>query len=242
MRQSRMKVKRESFNIYPALDIRHGAIARTPQSNLHSIKDALRTFEIPGITWLHLVDLDFTYSEGLNTDLLHEIISDTHLKVQISGGIKDASAFEYVTQFNPHRINLAPDFLLSKDALIEALNSSQYETSFAIDVVDNVVTSRATGRNFGEVSEVIQWLSVNGCKQIVLTEAAKDGRLEGVNIEIYRQYCDETDIPIVASGGVSSVEDIQTLKDVGVVGVIVGAALHHGTITLSDAIKALEVS
>lgn len=237
-----MKVKRESFNILPALDIRRGALARSPHSHIHTIKDALNAFEVPGITWLHLVDLDFTFQEGSNADLLHEVISNTNLNIQISGGIRDALALEYVGRFKPDRINLAPDFLLRKDELVEAMNSSQYETSFAIDLIDNVVTSRATGQHFGEVSQVIQWLAVNGCKQIVLTEILKDGRLEGVNYETYRQICHQTDIPIVASGGVSTIEDIRRLKDIGVVGVIVGAALHHGAFTLSEALKVLEIS
>jgi len=237
-----MKVERDIFEIIPALDIRAGALARSPQSNFRTIQDALDAFEIPGISWLHLVDLDFTHDEGSNVDLLHEVVSNTSLNIQISGGIKDMAAFEYATQFKPERINLAPDFLLHKDELVEVLNASEYQTSFAIDLIGDEVTSRATKRSFGEVSDVIQWLTSNGCERIVLTEAARDGRLQGVNHEIYRKLCDETSLPIVASGGVSSVEDIVTLKNLGVVGVIVGAALHHGTIQLSDALNALETS
>lgn len=231
---------RDGFDIYPALDIRGGSLARSPESEFQSIDDALHAFEVPGIQWLHLVDLDFTYGEGSNAGILKEIISKTVLNIQVSGGIQDAKAFDYVCQFNPQRINLAPDFLLRKDELVDALNSTEYETSFAIDLSDNIVTSRATGRIFGEVSEVIHWLSGNGCKRIVLTEVAKDGRLQGVNYELYRSVCDQTDIPIVASGGVSSIADIVELKDIGVVGAIVGAALHHGNFTLSEALNALE--
>lgn len=237
-----MKVERDHFEIIPALDIRGGELARSPQSNFRSIKDALDTFDIPGISWLHLVDLDFTHDEGSNADLLYEVVSNTSLNIQISGGIKDVTGFEYATQFKPQRINLAPDFLLYKDELVEVLNTSEYQTSFAIDLIGDEVTSRATKRSFGEVSGVLQWLESNGCERIVLTEAARDGRLQGVNYEIYQKLCDATSLPIVASGGVSSIEDILTLKSFGVVGVIVGAALHHGTIQLSDALNALETS
>lgn len=234
-----MKVQSDQFEIYPALDIERGEIARSPQSQFNSVRDALIAYEIPGISWLHLVDLDLAYARGTNEEVIQTIVEASTVKIQMSGGIKDKNAFEYASRFHPDRINLAPDFLEHVDDLVEVFHDTVIETSFALDVADNRVVSRATGKEFGELESVIRWLTENGCKRIILTEASRDGRLRGVNIDLYKRCLDLTSIPLVASGGVSTESDIMQLADIGVAGAVIGAALHHGTINLQSAVASL---
>lgn len=234
-----MTVHSDAFEIYPALDIERGKLARSPQSQFNTLQDALTAYNVPGISWLHLVDLDFAYARGANQEVLQNIVDTTSLKIQISGGIKDRASFELVSQFRPARINLAPDFLHRADDLVAIFHESQIDTSFALDVADNHVVSRATGGEFGDLESVMRWLADNGCKRIVLTEAARDGKLSGVNTDLYKRCLELTDIPLVASGGISTESDIVQLADIGVAGAIIGAALHHGTINLHSAVAKL---
>lgn len=229
----------DSFLLYPALDIKAGVLARTPLSSLNTWSDALGAYEIPGIQWLHLVDLDFAFQQGSNQSVIEEVISKTSLKVQISGGIMNLNTLEYAKSLNPTRINLAPDFLGRKDDLSRLFSNDDYEFSFAIDVDEDVVVSRATGNVFGNARDEVRWLSENGCRCIILTDSKRDGRLQGVNLDVYKRYLDVTAVPIIASGGISSIDDVLNLAAVGVAGAVVGAALHEGVFQLSDALYAL---
>lgn len=237
--QSRTKVSSDVFEIYPALDVQDGKLARSPESRFQTIAEALGAYEIPGITWLHLVDLDLAYNRGSNTETIAQVMSDTSLKVQLSGGIKTVDLFKAALEFRPSRINLAPDFLLQKVDLAVVLGNTDVEVSCAIDLEDNQLVSRATGAHFGPIEPHLAWLEEHGCQQIVLTEAKRDGKLEGVNIDLYKHMRELTGMRIVASGGVSSMTDIQALANSGVAGVIVGTALHHGTINLSEVVAEL---
>lgn len=229
----------ESFLLYPALDIKNGALARTSNSSLATWREALSAYEVPGIQWLHLVDLDFAFQQGRNQSVIEDVMSSTSLKVQLSGGIKDKDAFNYALSFNPTRINLAPDFLDNKDDLSEILSENVSDVSFAIDLVEDTVVSRATGQDLGSALDAIRWLSENGCPRIILTESKRDGRLQGVNLDVYKRYREVTSMPIIASGGITSIDDVVNLANLGISGAVIGAALHQNAFHLSDALDAL---
>lgn len=229
----------DSFLLYPALDIKDGALARTSDSSLTSWNEALTAYEIPGIHWLHLVDLDFAFQLGSNQSVIEDVMRATSLDVQLSGGIKNKSAFEYAVSLNPTRINLAPDFLRHKDDLSEILSDNDYDVSLAIDLVEDTVVSRATGQDLGSARDAIRWLSENGCRRIILTESKRDGRLQGVNLDVYKRYRDVTAVPIIASGGITSTDDVVNLANLGISGAVIGAALHQDAFKLSDALHAL---
>lgn len=238
---SRTKVLSDVFEIYPALDVQDGKLARSPESRFQTITQALGAYEIQGITWLHLVDLDLAYNRGSNKETIAQIMSDTSLKVQLSGGIKTMDLFEAALEFRPSRINLAPDFLLQKVDLAVVLGNTDVEILCAIDLEDDQVVSRATGAHLGPIEPHLAWLEDHGCQQIVLTEAKRDGKLEGVNTDLYKHMRELTDMRLIASGGVSSMTDIQALADLGVAGVVVGTALHYGTINLSEVVAELRL-
>lgn len=239
MNQSRVKVTSDSFLLYPALDIKNGALARTSNSSLTTWREALTAYEVPGIQWLHLVDLDFAFQQGSNQSVLEDVMRSTSLKVQLSGGIKDKDTFDYALSFNPTRINLAPDFLRNKDDLSEILSQNFSEVSFAIDLVEDTVVSRATGQNLGTALDAIRWLSEHGCPRIILTESKRDGRLQGVNLDVYKRYRDVTPMPIIASGGITSIDEVVNLANLGISGAVIGAALHQNAFHLSEALDAL---
>lgn len=233
------KVTTNRFEIYPALDISNGTVARVPGSGFESVEEVISHYNLPGINWIHLVDLDLAYQRGSNHELLQGIINASQQKVQLSGGIRDRESFERARAMAPDRINIAPDYLADKSDLRDILASEIPDISVAVDVDGEQVVSRASGLRYGSLANEVEWLVSNGCRTIVVTDAHRDGTMKGVRIDLYSQMVKNFGVNVIASGGISSIVDVLHLRDAGVHGVVVGTALQYGRFTLGDAINEL---
>lgn len=233
------KVITDTFEIYPALDVSNGLLARVPDSEFDSVEAAISHYDLPGINWIHLVDLDLAYQQGSNYELIQAIITSSRQKIQLSGGIRNRESFEHAVAIAPDRINVAPDYLADKSDLGDILATEKIDVSVAIDLDGEQVVSRASGLRYGSLANEIEWLASNGCSTIVVTDALRDGTMQGVRVDFYSQLVNDCGMNVIASGGISSIEEILQLRDGGVRGVVVGTALQYGRFTLSDAIEQL---
>lgn len=208
--------------------------------------DAALQWQNDGAEWVHLVDLDAAFGRGSNRELLAEVVGTLDVKVEMSGGIRDDDSLEAALATGCARVNLGTAALEDPDWCRAAI--ARYGDRIAVGLDVRVIDGepRLRGRGWvsdgGNLWEVLERLDRDGCARYVVTDVSKDGMLNGPNLEMLAQVCAATDAPIVASGGVSSIADLEaiaTLVDRGVEGAIVGKALYAGRFTLPEALKAV---
>lgn len=208
--------------------------------------DAALQWQNDGAEWVHLVDLDAAFGRGSNRELLAEVVGTLDVKVEMSGGIRDDDSLEAALATGCARVNLGTAALEDPDWCRAAI--ARYGDRIAVGLDVRVIDGepRLRGRGWvsdgGNLWEVLERLDRDGCARYVVTDVSKDGMLNGPNLEMLAQVCAATDAPIVASGGVSSIADLEaiaTLVDRGVEGAIVGKALYAGRFTLPEALTAV---
>lgn len=200
---------------------------------------AAREWQNQGAEWLHLVDLDAAFSRGSNADLLADIIGRLELKVEVSGGIRDEETLTRALDMGATRVNLGTAALENPEWTRQAIAEHGDKIAVGLDVRGTTLAARGWTRDGGDLWETLARLDSEGCARYVLTDVNKDGMLKGPNLELLREFCGRTDRPVVASGGVSTLEDIAALRGLvgeGVEGAIVGSALYKGAFTLTEAL------
>jgi phosphoribosylformimino-5-aminoimidazole carboxamide ribonucleotide (ProFAR) isomerase len=231
------------FTVLPAIDIADGRLA-TPRGAQRSsvlgssIEDVLHAVADAGGTWVHLVDLDRARETGSNDASIREAIAFAHaagLKVQLSGGLHNASALSHAMQQQPDRINIACEALLDRDLLTQLLSDATVELNVCLDAQNGVLIARGTNTPCGNLDEALEWLRPH-CSRVVVTNIDADSTLTGPDIALVKHVADQG-FRVWASGGVRNAEDLAALRSLaadGVVGAIVGAALHLGHLTLAE--------
>ena len=196
-----------------------------------------------GAHWVHLVDLDRAYRRGSDLPYLAEIVAGLAVPVQLSGGLDTPEAVEAALSTGARRVNLAATALRDPAWVAELVRDHGDRIAVGIDVAGGQIVARGSGESLGPLEDVLRAVdaALDGARPgaFVVADAARDGRLAGADVALFRSVAQRLGAPVVASGGVAGVEDLLALRAAGVRGVVLGAALHSGTITLKHALEAL---
>ena len=234
------------LELLPAVDVKDGRAVRLVQGELakESIYGAplevALEFQAAGAEWLHLVDLDAAFGRGSNATLLAEVVGALDIKVELSGGIRDDESLRRALATGCARVNLGTAALEDPQWTARVIAEFGDRIAVGLDVRGHVLAARGWTKEGGDLFETLARLDKDGCARYVVTDVTKDGTLAGPNLELLQSVCAATNKPVVASGGISSLADIQALCDLnatGVEGAIVGKALYAGAFTLQEALK-----
>jgi phosphoribosylanthranilate isomerase len=235
----------ESLVLLPAVDVQNGQAVQLVQGVAGSEKvfgdplAAAQRWQDDGAEWIHLVDLDAAFGRGSNADTIAEIVGAMNLKVELSGGIRDDASLERALATGCRRVNIGTAALENPDWCIDVISSYGDSIAIGLDVKGTRLAARGWTREGGDVYETLARLSDAGCQRFVVTDVASDGMLTGPNLELLGAICARTGAKVVASGGISSLDDLRTLAGlvpIGVEGAIIGTALYVGKFTLTDAL------
>jgi phosphoribosyl isomerase A len=232
--------------LLPAVDVADGKAVRLTQgeagseTNYGDPVDAAADWARQGAQWIHLVDLDAAFGRGNNTALLRRVIKQVKgVQVEVSGGIRDDRSLETALESGAARINLGTAALENPEWAADVISRYGDVIAVGLDVRGTTLAARGWTRDGGDLWTVLERLEDAGCSRYVVTDVTKDGTLRGPNVELLREMTARTPKPIVASGGVSSLDDIAALRELvplGVEGAIVGKALYAGQFTLAEAL------
>lgn len=203
--------------------------------------EAALSWQEQGSRWLHLVDLDAAFGRGSNADLLAEIVGRLDIDVEMSGGIRDEVTLRRALATGCRRVNLGTAALEDPEWTASAIATYGDRVAVGLDVRGTTLAARGWTSEGGDLWETLARLDSEGCARYVVTDVAKDGMLAGPNLQLLRDVCAATQRPVVASGGVTTADDVAALRELvpaGVEGAIVGSALYRGTLTMADAIEA----
>lgn len=233
------------LQLLPAVDVAGGRAVQLVQGVAGSggefgepVEAALRWQE-QGAEWLHLVDLDAAFGRGDNAELLAQIVGRLDIDVEMSGGIRDAETLERALATGCRRVNLGTAALENPEWTASAIAEHGDRIAVGLDVRGTTLAARGWTQEGGDLWETLERLDSEGCARYVVTDVNKDGMLKGPNLDLLRDVCARTDRPVIASGGVSTLADIEALRgmvDQGVEGAITGSALYRGGFTLPDAL------
>lgn len=234
------------LELLPAVDVKGGQAVRLVQGELGSESnygapiDAALDFQSAGAEWIHLVDLDAAFGIGSNAELLADVIGKLDIKVELSGGIRDDESLRRALATGCKRVNLGTAALENPDWTSKVIAEFGDRIAVGLDVRGRTLAARGWTKEGGDLFETIERLDRDGCARYVVTDVTKDGTLKGPNLDLLKSVCAVTKVPIVASGGISSLSDIEALRNlvsIGVEGAIMGKALYAGAFTLEEALK-----
>jgi 1-(5-phosphoribosyl)-5-[(5-phosphoribosylamino)methylideneamino] imidazole-4-carboxamide isomerase/N-(5'phosphoribosyl)anthranilate isomerase len=241
-------IARVTLELLPAVDVAEGQAVRLVQGELGSETaygsplDAALQWQSDGAEWIHLVDLDAAFGTGSNRELIGDVVGRLDVKVELSGGIRDDESLASALATGCTRVNLGTAALENPEWCAQVVARHGNQVAVGLDVRGRTLAARGWTQEGGDLFEVLERLERDGCARYVVTDVTKDGTLEGPNLELLNQVCAATDKPVVASGGVSSLDDLRAiagLTGVGVEGAIVGKALYAGAFTLPEALAAV---
>ncbi len=236
------------FVLLPAVDIAGGQAVRLVQgqagteTSYGAPVEAALAWQGGGAQWVHLVDLDAAFGRGTNRELIAEVVGRLDVAVELSGGIRDDGSLAAALATGCTRVNLGTAALERPEWVRAAIARHGDQIAVGLDVRGTTLSARGWTQDGGELFDVLARLDTDGCARYVVTDVRRDGTLTGPNLDLLRDVCAATDRPVIASGGVSSLDDLRALADLrpaGVEGAIVGQALYAGAFTLPEAIAAV---
>ena len=234
------------LELLPAVDVKKGQAVRLVQgelgseSNYGSPLEAALDFQSAGAEWIHLVDLDAAFGIGSNAELLAEVVGKLDIKVELSGGIRDDESLRRALATGCRRVNLGTAALENPDWTAKVISEFGDRIAVGLDVRGRILAARGWTKEGGDLFETIERLDRDGCARYVVTDVTKDGTLKGPNLDLLRNVCKAANAPVIASGGISSLDDLKALKElvsIGVEGAITGKALYAGAFTMAEALK-----
>jgi phosphoribosylformimino-5-aminoimidazole carboxamide ribotide isomerase/phosphoribosylanthranilate isomerase len=234
------------LELLPAVDVADGQAVRLVQGAAGSETSygdplaAALAWQSAGAEWIHLVDLDAAFGRGSNAELLAGVVGKLDVRVELSGGIRDDESLRRALSTGCERVNLGTAALETPEWVRGAIAEHGDQIAVGLDVRGTTLSARGWTKDGGELFDVLARLDADGCARYVVTDVNRDGTLTGPNLQLLRDVCAATERPVVASGGVSSLADLQalsTLVPIGVEGAIVGKALYAGAFTLEEALE-----
>lgn len=234
------------MKIFPAIDLIGAQAVRLVKGDYNQKTvynsdpiEVAKSFYSKGAEYLHLVDLDGAKSGNTdNFEVIRQIVMRSGLKVEVGGGIRNMQTVEKYLSTGVFRVIIGTAAITDPDFLDEALEKYGEKIAVGVDIKDGFVATHG----WTEVSDVsceefVQKMQQKGVKTIICTDISKDGMMSGTNIELYKSLSERFSIDITASGGVSTLEDVETLNDMNMYGAILGKALYTGAIDLEKAIE-----
>jgi phosphoribosyl isomerase A len=238
-----------TLTLLPAVDVAGGQAVRLVQGAAGtetSYGDPLAAalaWQSAGAAWIHLVDLDAAFGRGSNAALLAEVVGHLDVAVELSGGIRDDSSLAAALATGCARVNVGTAALERPDWVRAIIAEHGERIAVGLDVRGTRLAARGWTREGGDLAQTLARLDGDGCRRFVVTDVTKDGTLTGPNLDLLRSVCARTERPVIASGGVSSLDDLRAiaaLAPLGVEGAIVGKALYAGAFTLEQALEAVK--
>jgi phosphoribosyl isomerase A len=237
-----------TLTLLPAVDVAGGQAVRLVQgaagteTGYGDPMEAALAWQRAGADWIHLVDLDAAFGRGSNAGLLGQVVRRLDLRVELSGGIRDDESLATALATGCTRVNLGTAALEQPDWVRSVIERHGDQIAVGLDVRGTRLAARGWTSEGGDLYETLDRLDTDGCARYVVTDVTKDGTLRGPNLDLLRDVCARTSAPVVASGGVSSLADLQAIAELvplGVDSAIVGKALYAGEFTLEEALKAV---
>ena len=235
------------LELLPAVDVAAGQAVRltqgeagTEESFGHPLQAAMDWIQA-GAEWIHLVDLDAAFGRGNNQEVIRDVIEHSgQTKIELSGGIRDDRSLEAALAMGATRVNLGTAALEDPDWTANVIAKYSEQIAVGLDVRGTTLAARGWTKEGGDLFEVLKRLEDAGCARYVVTDVTKDGTLRGPNLDLLKSVLSNTDKPVVASGGISSLEDIENLValvPLGLEGAILGKSLYAGRFTLEQALE-----
>ncbi|SIQ40013.1 bifunctional 1-(5-phosphoribosyl)-5-((5-phosphoribosylamino)methylideneamino)imidazole-4-carboxamide isomerase/phosphoribosylanthranilate isomerase PriA [Micromonospora avicenniae] len=237
-----------SLTLLPAVDVADGRAVRLVQGAAGSETsygdplEAALAWQRDGAEWIHLVDLDAAFGRGSNAHLLAEVVRQLDVKVELSGGIRDDESLLAALGTGAARVNIGTAALEDPAWCDRIVGEYGDRVAIGLDVRGRTLSARGWTRDGGDLFEVLERLDKAGAARYVVTDITKDGTMRGPNLELLREVCARTGAPVIASGGVSTLDDLRALavlEPIGVEGVIAGKALYAGAFTVAEALETL---
>jgi 1-(5-phosphoribosyl)-5-[(5-phosphoribosylamino)methylideneamino] imidazole-4-carboxamide isomerase/N-(5'phosphoribosyl)anthranilate isomerase len=239
------------LELLPAVDVADGKAVRLTQGEAGSETDygspleAAQTWIDAGAEWIHLVDLDAAFGRGDNRAIIREVVNaSSSVKIELSGGIRDDASLEAALEAGATRVNLGTAALENPEWTERVIAKFGDAIAVGLDVRGTTLAARGWTREGGDLWEVLARLEGAGCARYVVTDVTKDGTLKGPNVELLREVMQRTSKPVVASGGISSLQDIRDLHALvadGLEGAILGKSLYASKFTLQEALAIANV-
>jgi phosphoribosyl isomerase A len=234
--------------LLPAVDVQAGQAVQLVQGVAGSEKvfgdplAAAQRWQDAGAQWLHLVDLDAAFGRGSNAEVLAGIVGEVGMQVEMSGGIRDDASLERALATGCRRVNIGTAALENPQWCERVIAEHGDRIAIGLDVRGTRLAARGWTQEGGDLYETLDRLNAAGCVRYVVTDVASDGMLSGPNLTLLADVCARTDAAVIASGGVSSIDDLIAVSELvpsGVEGAIIGTALYVGNFTLSEALDAV---
>ncbi|QKE72947.1 1-(5-phosphoribosyl)-5-[(5-phosphoribosylamino)methylideneamino]imidazole-4-carboxamide isomerase [Arthrobacter citreus] len=235
--------------LYPAIDLKDGNCVRLEQGDFNkkviyqnSPLEVALDFDKSGAKVLHIVDLDGARTgERKNASIIKGIVQNTKLKIQIGGGIRSLESISFWLELGVERVILGTAAIKDRQLLEQAISTYGNRIIVGVDAKNSYVAINGWEESTNQDSfEFCKQLELLGVKTVVYTDISKDGMLSGPNIEAYKRLAEETNLNIIASGGVSTLNDLETLSQLNIYGAISGKALYEGKFTVEEALKCLQ--
>lgn len=232
--------------LLPAVDVSDGKAVRLVQGELGSETvygsplEAALNFQEQGAEWIHLVDLDAAFGKGNNYSLLKEVVEKLDIKVELSGGIRNDESLNNALSTGAKRINLGTAALENPEWTKRVIKLHGDKIAIGLDVRGRTLAARGWTKDGGDLFETLKRLDEDNAARYVVTDVTKDGTLTGPNLDLLFEISQVTKKPLIASGGISKLEDLVKLKSlvsIGVEGAIVGKALYSKKFTLKQALE-----
>ncbi len=237
------------MNIIPAIDLIGGKAVRLQKGDYNKVTvysdtpvEVARSFRASGARFLHVVDLDGAKSgKADNYQTIKQIVDATDLSVEVGGGIRNMEVVDLYVKAGVDRIILGTAALTDPDFLLEAVQTYGDRIAVGVDIKDGMVAIKGwTEVSAMSCDDFCKKLEKIGVSTVICTDISKDGMMAGTNLELYRHLNQDFNINMIASGGVSTLDDVKALKCIGVYGAILGKALYTGAIDLAEAVKITE--
>lgn len=240
------------FTLFPAIDLKDGACVRLEQGDMDratifSLEPATQAifFQSLGFKWVHVVDLNGAFAgKQVNGEAIAEILAATDLDIQLGGGLRDMAGIENWLQAGVARVVLGTAAVRDPDLVKTACKAFPGQVAVGIDARGGKVAvqgwAEATDMT---VRDIALRFEDAGVAAIIYTDIDRDGVLSGVNVDSTATLADATAVPVIASGGVSALDDVKSLlavKERGIVGVIAGRAIYDGRLDPREALALLE--
>jgi len=233
--------------LLPAVDVADGQAVRLTQgaagteTSYGDPLEAAQNFLEQGAEWLHLVDLDAAFGRGENTAVIRRVVDELSesMNIELSGGIRDDESLDRALIAGARRVNLGTAALENPEWTAKVIAEHGDRVAVGLDVRGTTLAARGWTEEGGDLYEVLTRLDEAGCSRYVVTDVTKDGMMKGPNLELLSDVAGRTDRPVIASGGISTLDDIAAIRELvanGVEGAILGKALYAGAFTLREAL------
>jgi phosphoribosyl isomerase A len=240
-----------TLTLLPAVDVAGGQAVRLVQgaagteTRYGDPLEAALGWQREGAEWIHLVDLDAAFGRGSNHEQLAAVVKKLDVAVELSGGIRDEDTLLRALATGAARVNLGTAALENPAWCDYVCGRFGGKVAVGLDVRGETLHARGWTQEGGNLFEVLERLELAGCSRYVVTDVQRDGTLTGPNLTLLLQVCNNTEKPVIASGGVARLDDLRalaSLEPAGVEGVIVGKALYAGAFTVAGALETLRTA